>query len=218
MSTAPTAPSRIKTLADLLQRLGGVPLDRILFEPYPGTATLQDVLDVEQREGKLCELVAGVLVEKTMGYSESQLAGFLLGLLNAFVIPRNLGIVTAPDGTVELMAELVRIPDVAFTRWERMPGRRRPVAPIPRLVPNLAIEVLSRSNTPGEMTVKRQDYFAAGVEIVWEIDPEARSVAVYTALTASTLLRIGDTLTGGTVLPGFALPVAELFAELDRQG
>lgn len=217
MSTAPAPSLRIKTLADLLQRLGDVPLDRILFEPYPGTATLQDVLDVEQREGKLCELVAGVLVEKTMGYSESQLAGFLLGLLNAFVIPRNLGIVTAPDGTVELMADLVRIPDVAFTRWERMPGRRRPTAPIPRLVPNLAIEVLSRSNTPGEMTVKRQDYFTAGVDIVWEIDPAARTVAVYTATTAPTVLRVGDTLSGGTVLPGFALPVAELFAELDRQ-
>src|SRR5262249_32371795 len=131
---------------------------------------------------------------------------------------RNLGIVTGPDGTVEIMADLVRIPDVAFTSWDRMPGRRCPDAPVPRLAPNLAVEVLSRSNTPGEMAVKRQEYFTAGVEIVWEIDPRARTVVVSTSATASTTLAGADTLDGGTVLPGFTLPLQQLFAELDRQG
>jgi Uma2 family endonuclease len=208
----------IKTLADLLDRLGGVPLDRIRFRPSPGTATVQDVIDIQQREGKLCELVEGVLLEKAVGYNESSLAAFLAGLLNSFVIPRNLGLVTGPDGTVELMADLVRIPDVAFTRWDRLPGRRRPTAPVPRLAPNLAVEVLSRSNTPGEMAVKRQDYFAAGVELVWEIAPNTRTVAVYKSVTEVTTLTATDALEGGTVLPGFTLSVQDLFAELDRHG
>src|SRR5262245_53917836 len=125
--------SSIKTLADLLDRLGGVPLDRIRFQPYPGTATVRDVIEVECKEGKLCELVEGVLVEKTVGYRESRLAVFLGGLLNAFVIPRNLGLVTGPGGTMKLAADLVRIPDVAFISWDRLPGRRAPKAPIPRL-------------------------------------------------------------------------------------
>jgi Uma2 family endonuclease len=218
MSTAASPPPSIKTLADLLRRLGSVPLDRIRFHPYPGTATVQDVIDIEEREGKLCELVAGVLVEKTVGYRESRLAIFIAGLLNAFVLPRNSGIVTGPDGTMELMANLVRIPDVAFTKWDRFPGRKCPTEPVPRLSPNLAIEVLSRSNTPGEMLAKRQDYFSVGVELVWEIDPEKRTVSVYASPTQSTTLSANDTLDGGTVLPGFALPVAQLFAELDRQG
>lgn len=218
MASIPNTPPRIKTLADLLVRLGGVPLDRIRFHPPPGTATVQDVIDVAQREGKLCELVEGVLLEKTMGYNESTLAGFLLSMLNAFVIPRNLGLVTGADGTVELMPDLVRIPDVAFTSWDRLPGRRRPTDPIPQLAPNLAVEVLSRSNTPGEMAAKRQDYFAAGVELVWEIDPQPRTVQVYTAPAQSITLGARDTLTGGVVLPGFTLAVQELFAELDRQG
>src|SRR5450755_3168266 len=162
----PTASPEIRTLADLLQRLGGVPLDRIRFHPSPGSATLQDVLDVKQREGVLCELVEGVLLEKPVGYNESSLAGFLVGLLNAYVIPRNLGIVTGADGTMELMADLVRIPDVAFTSWDRLPGRRRPTSPTPRLASNLAVEILSRSNTPGEMAAKRRDYFTAGVQLV----------------------------------------------------
>jgi Uma2 family endonuclease len=218
MATVPQTPPRIKTLADLLARLGGIPLDRIRFHPPPGTATVQDVIAVAEREGKLCELVDGVLLEKVMGWSESNLAGFLLSLLNAFVIPRNLGLVTGADGTVELAADLVRIPDVAFTNWDRLPGRRRPTAPVPRLAPNLAVEVLSRSNTPGEMAAKRRDYFAAGVELVWELDPEVRAVTVYSSPTRATTLGPADTLDGGTVLPGFTLRVSELFAELDRVG
>lgn len=218
MSSMTSTSAPIKTLADLLKRLGGVPLERIRFQPAPGTATIQDVIDIADREDRICELVEGVLLEKVMGWSESRLAGFLLGFLNAFVIPRNLGVVTGPDGTMELMPDLVRIPDVAFTNWDRLPGRRGPTAPVPRMVPNLAVEVLSRSNTPGEMAVKREDYFSADVEIVWEIDPNARTVVVYASPTRSTTLADTDTLTGGIVLPGFTLPLRDLFAELDRQG
>lgn len=214
----PTVSPPINTLADLLDRLGNVPLHRIRFRPPPGSATIQDVIDIERHEGKLCELIEGVLVEKTVGYRESRLAVFLGHLLNVFVLPRNLGIVTGPDGTVELMPYLVRIPDIAFTDWDRLPGRRGPTSPVPRLVPNLAVEVLSRSNTPGEMAAKRRDYFAAGVAIVWEIDPDTRTVEVYTSPTQSTTLTPADTLDGGVALPGFALPVQELFAELDRHG
>jgi Uma2 family endonuclease len=218
MSTGQAKPTSIRTLADLVKRLGGVPLDRIRFRPAPGTATLQDVIDIREHEGPLCELVAGVLVEKAPGFTESSLAGYLCGLLNALVIPRNLGIVTGADGAVELMAGLVRIPDVAFTRWDRFPGRRCPEDSIPRLAPNITVEVLKRNNTPGEMAVKRQDYFAAGVQLVWEINPRARTVVVYTSPNQGTTLGATDTLDGGTGLPGFTLAVRDLFAELDRQG
>jgi Uma2 family endonuclease len=201
-----------------MKRVGGIELDRVLFQPFPGTATKQDVLNLLEHEGKLCELIEGVLLEKVMGWNESALAAYIVSLLNAFVIPRNLGIVSGADGTMELMPDLVRIPDVAFTGWDRLPGRRRPTDPIPRLAPNLAVEVLSRSNTPGEMSAKRQDYFSAGVQLVWEVDPVNRTVVVYTSLTHSTTLGPADTLDGGVVLPGFKLPVKDLFAELDRQG
>ena len=82
MSTA-----SIRTLADLLDRVG-VPPDRIRFHPYPGTATLRDVTYIQEHEGVICELVEGVLLEKVMAYNESSLAGFILSLLNGFVIPR----------------------------------------------------------------------------------------------------------------------------------
>lgn len=206
----------LRTLADLLKRLGDIPLDRIRFHPYPGTATKQDVINLDAHQDKLCELVAGVLVEKPMGLKESLLAAFLGTMLVNFVRPRNLGIITGADGTLELMPDLVRIPDVAFTKWDRLPGGKCPEDPIPLLAPNLAVEILSRSNTSAEMKAKRSEYFSAGVELVWEIDPADRTVTVYVSRKKAKVLRPGDILDGGKVLPGFTLAVADLFAELDR--
>jgi len=219
MSAVPIPTDPIDNLGELLERLGGIPLERIRFQPPLGTATEADVIAaLEAPRKRICELIDGVLVEKPMGYSESLLAACLIEVLNAFVRPRNLGLVTAPDGTMRLWAGRVRIPDVAFTSWDRMPGRRRPPQPIPDLAPDLAVEVLSRSNTPAEMRLKRRDYFAAGVQLVWEVDPEARTVSVYTAVEDPTVLTQADTLDGGSILPGFTLALRDLFGELDRQG
>jgi Uma2 family endonuclease len=208
--------TELRTIADLIEQLGGVSPDRIRFQVPLGTATLDDVIRIQEQEGCLCELVDGFLVKKTVGLKESRLAGYLLGLLNLFVIPRNLGFTTAPDGGMELLAGLVRIPDVAFIAWSRVPGGVMPSKPIPRLAPSLAVEILSDSNTPGEMAAKRQDYFAAGVELIWEIDRDERTVADYTTPTDFVTLGISDVLNGGTLLPGFQLPVTDLFGELDR--
>ena len=218
MTPGLTSPAAIETLADLLQYLGGIAPDRVRFRPPPGTATEEDVLAIHTREGRLYELIDGVLVEKAVGLRESYLASVLITILWSFVRPRNLGIVTGEAGTMRLAFGLVRIPDVAFISWQRLSGRRIPTEPIPALAPDLAIEILSASNTPGEMARKRQEYFAAGVQVVWQIDPNARIVEVYTTPEQSTVLRETQILAGGTALPGFVLPLHELFAELDRQG
>jgi Uma2 family endonuclease len=130
----------------------------------------------------------------------------------------DLGLVTGADGMVRLFPGLVRIPNVAFASWARIPNRRVPTEPIPELVPELAVEVLSKSNTDAEMTRKCGEYFAAGVLVVWLVDPESRTATVYTAPDQSTVLDETQTLDGAPVLPGFSLRLRELFAELDRQG
>jgi Uma2 family endonuclease len=139
-------------------------------------------------------------------------------MLSAFVVPRNLGSVSGADGTLRLFPGLVRIPDVAFIAWDRVPGGTIPEEPIPDLVPDLAIEVLSASNTPGEMARKRREYFAAGIRLAWMVEPQTRTVTVFTGPDQSRTLNESQTLDGGEVLPGFALPLRDLFAELDRQG
>jgi Uma2 family endonuclease len=202
------------TIGDLLKHFGGISPRRIRLRPAPGTATEQDVIDIQNREDRLYELVDGVLVEKIMGFPESYLAAEIVRLAGSHVAKSDLGIVVGADGTVRLMPDLVRIPDVSFVSWRRLPARKVPPEPIPDLAPNLAVEVLSRGNTKREMDRKLKDYFLAGVELVWFIDPAKRTVRVYTAPDESILLTEEQTLDGGQVLPGFRLPLKELFAKM----
>lgn len=210
--TATHAPvPRAETVAELLKRLGNVPADRVLLHPTPGTATEKDVIELHDRYNRLCELVEGTLVEKSMGYEESEVAVTIIILLGSFVRRRKLGIVTGADGAIRLFPDLIRIPDVAFASWDRFPDRKRPKQKIPDLAPDLVVEVLSKSNTKTEMARKLGEYFAAGVCLVWLVDPAKRTVRVHTAVDQPVLLKEGQSLDGGAVLPGFALPLSELF-------
>jgi Uma2 family endonuclease len=218
MATVLPASSEFPTVADLLERLGNVPPERVLLRPSPGLATEADLIAANADKSRLCELVDGVLVEKAMGYFESLLAIFLGGLLNDFVLPRNLGLVSGPDGLMRLFPGLVCIPDVAYAGWDRFPDRSVPREPIPALVPDLAIEILSQSNTSKEMARKRRDYFAAGVRLVWIIDPSQRTAHVFNAPDQFVSFDVSGTLDGGNVLPGFSVSLQELFSILDRHG
>ena len=213
MSTA--SPART-TVADLLAAVGNVPPERVRLVPAPGTATARDVLEIHDREGRLCELVDGTLVEKAMGYQEGQLGFVLMGYLWEFLKRQDLGIAAGPDGMLKLTTGLVRIPDISYVSWDRLPGRKRPTAPIPRLPLDLAVEILSKGNTKAEMARKLREYFEAGTRLVWLIDPKRRTIRVYTTLDRPQVLGEGDTLDGGDVLPGFALAVTTLFDEATR--
>jgi len=81
MTPVLTFPAAIETLADLLEYLGGIAPDRVRFRPPPGTATEEDVLAIHAREGRLYELIDGVLVEKAVGLRESYLASVLITIL-----------------------------------------------------------------------------------------------------------------------------------------
>ena len=211
MATATSPPStRTPTMGEVLT--DGIPAVRVVLRPTPGTATVADVEAIRLHECRLCELVDGVLVEKTVGASESSLALLLGHFLLNFVLPRRLGVVLGPDGTIRLNPTLVRIPDVSFFSRERLPGGRLPAEAIPLLVPDLAVEVLSPSNTTAEMDQKLRDYFAAGVLLVWYLDPKQKTVRVYEAVDRVTTLDETGTLDGGAVLPGFTLKVGDWLA------
>src|SRR4051812_35293586 len=141
--TVAQIPEHLRTIDDLLHDLGDVPASRVRVRPAPEHATVQDVLDVHAHERRLCELVDGTLVEKAVGLKESLIAGALISFLRAFVVPRNLGLVSGESGMMRLFAALVRIPDVAFISWARAPGGKVPTEPVPLLAPDLAVEVLS---------------------------------------------------------------------------
>jgi Uma2 family endonuclease len=214
---ATDAPAKPRTLADLWERLGRIPLDRIRLHPAPGTATEDDVVRIDERENRLCELVDGTLVEKPMGAEESNVAWVLGSLIFVYLRQNPLGTCLAPDGFLRISAGLVRAPDLSFLSWAKLPGRKLPRKKIPDLVPDLAVEVLSESNTPAEIRRKLGEYFAAGVRLAWVIDPKKRTARVHTSARRSRLVREGQDLDGGDVLPGFSVRLADLFADIEAE-
>lgn len=208
----------VKTLADLIERLGDIPAERIRFHPLPGTATERDVIAARSGpDRQLCELVDGVLVEKPVATFESVVA-FLLGhYLWSYLEENDIGVVLGPDGMMRFAPGLVFIPDVSFVSWDRMPNREFPRDAIARLVPDLAVEILSPSNTSKEMERKRLKYFETGVRLVWIIDPAKQTAEVYTSPTDSQHIAKGGNLDGGKVLPRFSVPLRKLFRKAPRR-
>ncbi len=201
-----------ETLAELMDRLGNVPLDRIRMIPVPGTATVDDVLRLCDREPKrLCELIDGVLVEKVLGNQESRLVARLIQALENYLDEHDIGIVSGADGPHQIHDDQVRFPDVAFIGYERIPNGADPGTPVPEWIPTLAVEVISKKNTKAEMSRKLRDYFEAGVELVWYVDPPTRSVRVYRSPESCVTLTDTDSLDGENVLPGFHLAIREWF-------
>jgi Uma2 family endonuclease len=201
------------TVADLIRSLGNVPAQRVRIVPSPGTATESDLLanNEDAFRGAMCELVAGTLVEKPTGIEESEIASLLIIALGNFVYPQRLGMLLAPDGMLRLMPGLVRAPDVSFISRESYPDGKKPTEPIAPMAPDLAVEILSKSNSRTEMNRRLREYFDAGTRVVWYVDPRKMTIRVYTSPSESVTLGIADHLDGGVVLPGFRMAVRELF-------
>lgn len=118
-----TAEIPARNLAAVVAHLGGVPLDRMLPTPAPGTAT---EADLRTAGGPTCELIDGVLVEKAMGTRESLLAAYIVGLLRGHIAPDDLGVVLSADGFIRVGEDLVRAPDATFIPWSAFPGGETP--------------------------------------------------------------------------------------------
>jgi Uma2 family endonuclease len=203
-------------MADLQKHLGGVPARRIRLFPPPGTATEDDALSIADHEDRLCELVDGILVEKTMASYESVLALILVHLLHVYLDKNPIGIILGPDGPVRILPARMRLPDVSFISWQRFPGGKLPDDAVFRVAPDLAVEIISKGNTKGEMDLKLREYFEAGVRLVWYIDPRSRTAQIYTAVNESTTIDSNGFLEGRDVLPGFQLRLGEPFERAER--
>jgi Uma2 family endonuclease len=164
----------------------------------------------------LYEVVDGHIVEmEPMGAYDVWIASLLLGRLQTFAAKKKLG-----RAVSEMLFDLgpsighKRRPDVAFVSFARWPSDR----PVPRteawgVVPNLAVEVVSPMNVADDIVDRVDEYFRAGVELVWMIFPSQQQVYVYESPTRVRVLTRQDKLTGGDLLPGFRLPLDEFFGE-----
>ncbi|MBI1349276.1 Uma2 family endonuclease [bacterium] len=209
----------VTTVADLLRDLGDVSPRRVLMSPIPGMAKDGDLLqliDGHGREKRLCELIDGVLVEKSMGWYEARLATLLVLFLESYLEEHDIGFTLGADAPHRLSEQLIRLPDVAFVRYESLPSSQERQSPIANWAPDLAVEVLSPSNTSGEMARKLADYFQHGVKRVWYVDPELRTVQVFQSMTDFRTLTEADILDDAMLLPGFQLSIQEWFRRADQ--
>lgn len=159
------------------------------------------------------ELVKGVLVELMVASDEHEETVILSGLaVGNYVYPNRLGkvygsnrgYVTGPDSPATS-----RMPDVSFVSNARL-GQPDVAGMLYNGAPDLAVEILSESNTPAEIAQKISEYLGAGGKAVWVIDIDARTLTVHTADAPPLVLTDADTVDGADYLPGFACAVADM--------
>jgi Uma2 family endonuclease len=163
------------------------------------------------------ELIDGVPTEKQpMGLFANILATYIATAINNFALPRKLGL-AINETTYKINEENSRRPDVSYVEFSRLPPLSILGTDPPHLEcsPNLAVKVVSPSNTFSEIERRLEDFFATGVQMVWVISPQTRFVYSFSSRTDCKILSETESLDGGTVLPGFSLPLAQLFGVID---
>ena len=177
------------------------------IEEFDRYSTLAENVDrrLEWHEGEIIEMVST---------DKSSNVAYLLGTrLNDFISERRLGFMTGADGGYIVNGSRY-IPDGAYIRTERKVAART-VNGYTSVAPDLAIEAISPTDKPRQITKKLQNYMAAGT-VVWLVDPEDYTIDVYTPGSAvrSLTLENNDMLDGGALLPGFSVALTDIFAQL----
>jgi len=184
--------------------------------PGYGPVTVNVLLTLPD-DGYRYEVVEGVLVRMAgSGLDATTIGGLLVIALGSFVYARRLGLVTPSDGVYKFPgAETGLLPDVGFVeaaKVAQIPDRRKPVP----FAPDLAVEVTSPSQDADDMAAKARTYLDGGTRLVWVVWPDRRQVDVWhrgRSVGPVAVLTVDDTLDGEDVVPGFAHPVAAVFAD-----
>lgn len=163
------------------------------------------------------ELIDGNLVERKMGTESSVIAATIITILNMFIRGKRRGFVAGADCGYQCFPDApdkVRKPDVSFIRAGRLPNDRPPTGHT-RIAPDLAVEVISPNDLATEIDEKVAEYLAAGVKLVWVVNPQMKSVRIHrpagAKLGAISALSEHDKISGEDVLEGFECEVAEFF-------
>ncbi len=174
--------------------------------------TPEELLEITDRP--MPELIDGQLVEREpLGQKADAVAANFLSAVHVFVKAHQLGVVNGPQGSYQIFPDdpkKVRIPDVSFTRRERL-SEGQVAEGHGKVAPDLTVEVVSPNDLAIEVHQKVRDFLDAGVRLIWVAYPETSNVQVYRSDGTVALLRSGDVLDGGDVLPGFRCPLADLF-------
>ena len=179
----------------------------------PALITAEEFMRMDDSEGVRAELIRGAVCEiMGAGHVASAIAIRFAYHLSSFVDPRRLGIVSGADGGVRIERDpdTVRIPDVMFISTDRM-AREEYRDFFVEVIPNIAVEVKSRTDSVAETHDKARMWHSYGVPLVWAAYPETRTIDVHSADGSIITLTETDALDGGEVLPGFSVAVSDIF-------
>ncbi|MFV0442682.1 MAG: Uma2 family endonuclease [Planctomycetaceae bacterium] len=207
-----------RTVADLLEELGGIAPERVRLHPLPGEATANDLIENNDvRKDFRCELIRGTLVEKAhMSHVENSYTTVIAFYLHAYLMRTRLGKGFTEGAMYALLGGDIRLPDFTVCLNDKFPTGKVPRVSYVEFAPDLALEVLSKSNTAKEIRSKREILFASGTKLIWVLNPATRTVDIYTSVDNPITLTEADVLTGGNVLPGFELSIADWFREAEE--
>jgi Uma2 family endonuclease len=173
------------------------------------TADFLAFCDLPENADRILELIDGEIGEKMPSFTPSRLAVRIATYLNIYLMKNEIGSVTGPDGGYLMPDGSVLIPDVGYISKARL--SETPTREVPTF-PDLAVKVKSPTDTLRKMRLKAEKYIANGTRIVWLVFPEEQAVEVYVADQDVKTLKIDESLSGGDVLPNFALAVKDIFA------
>jgi Uma2 family endonuclease len=160
-----------------------------------------------------CELVRGELIMMSpSGFEHGRIVVAITFSVASYIKQHPLGVLTGAEGgyLIARDPDTVRAPDLGFILRERVPAE--PVRGFFPGAPDLAVEVLSPDDRASEVLAKVRDWRQAGCRLVWVVDPRTRTVSVYRDSGQVLALREPDALGGEDLLPGFSVPLAEIFA------
>ncbi len=169
-------------------------------------------------DGFIHEVVNGELVMSPKNnFQHERICSRLLFALETFNRQHRLGVVLGSSAGFWMFNRNCRAPDISFIPKARLESLR--FSPSAKTffpgAPDLAVEVISPSNTRAEMDERLRDFFASGTQIAWLINPDSGSVEVCRSLTQRRLIGPGGEVDGEHLLPGFRYPINDLFKEWD---
>jgi Uma2 family endonuclease len=174
--------------------------------------TAEEFLAMEP-DGFRYDLIRGTLVRTALAnFMHRRIASKLDRVLGNYADEHKLGIVCAAETGYVLARnpDVVLGPDVSFMRADRVPPESEQETFLP-LAPDLAVEVISPSERRGRIATKVREYLDSGVRSLWLVNPRRRTVTVYGQDRVERVLSESEELDGGDVLPGFRIPVADIF-------
>ena len=182
----------------------------ILLEEPPAFAVKESWRDLDRE----FEVVNGIEVQLREMSAKSRVEGSRLArILSNYGLANGIG-----EAHHEVKIRLPtpvgnqRIPDVIFVSASKWPlDRELPDTDAWEILPELCVEILSPTDVSDDVKEKADEYFAAGVKEVWVIDPKRKEIQVFSSPKKMTFLSEGDVLKGGSILPGFELPITRKF-------